>query len=90
MVEVAEQNYSLVECHSKKMENVKVTFQVIPDGGMSPVGYHFVSCRIVFDIMMDNFHRKACLVMGGLHDLEVKAADFLNTYVMAPSRGKIW
>ena len=65
----------------------------------------------MFDIKMVDFHRKACLVMGGhmtltpdiitylsvvaretanitltmagLHDLEDKAADMLNAYVMA-------
>ena len=30
------------------------------------------------------------LTMAALHDLEVKAADLLNAYVMAPSHEKIW
>ena len=30
------------------------------------------------------------LTMAVLHDLEVKAADVLNAYVMAPNREKIW
>ena len=34
----------------------------------------------------------ACIVltMAALHDLEVKAADVLNAYVMAPNQEKIW
>ena len=30
------------------------------------------------------------LSMAALHDLEVKAADVLNAYVMAPNHEKIW
>ena len=30
------------------------------------------------------------LTMVVLHDLEVKTADVLNTYVMAPNRENIW
>ena len=30
------------------------------------------------------------LTMAVLHDLEVKAADVLNAYVMAPNHEKIW
>ena len=30
------------------------------------------------------------LAMVPLHDLEVKAADILNAYIMVPSREKIW
>ena len=28
--------------------------------------------------------------MAALHDLEVKAADILNAFVLAPNREKIW
>ena len=79
-------------------------------------GFQYVNCHIVFDIKMEDFHRKACLVAGGqmtniphtitfssvvtretlcialtmaaLHDLEVKAADVLNAYVMAANNDK--
>ena len=30
------------------------------------------------------------LTMAALHDLEVKASDLLNVYVLAPNREKIW
>ena len=48
----------------KGMENVKVTFQIIPKGEKTPNGQH-VNCHMVLDIKMDDFCRKACLVMGG-------------------------
>ena len=72
---------------------------------------------MVFDIKMEDFQRKTCLVAGGhkthmleiitysrvatresvcitlamvvLHDLEVKAADVLNTYIMVLNHEKI-
>ena len=72
----------------------------------------------LFDIEIDNIHRKACLVSGDyinhipdtityssvvtreavritltmavLQDVEGKAADVFNNYLMAPNRKKIW
>ena len=66
---------------------------------------------MVFDIEIKDFHRKACLVVGGhtldtltyfsvvkreivcfaltmvaLYDLDVKAADVLNDYMMASNK----
>ena len=100
------------------MENVKITFQIIPDGKKPPNGFQDVNCHMVFDIKIKDFQRKTCLVAGGhmtitldtiiyssvvrretvcialtmvaLYNLEVKAADILNTYVMAPNHEKIW
>ena len=99
------------------MENAKIAFQTIPDGKKPPNGFHYVNCHMVFDIKMEDFQRKACLVTGGhmtytpdtityssvvtretvhialtmamCHDLEVKAADVLNAYVMVPNHEKI-
>ena len=54
------------------MENVKVTFQVIPNDN-APISYQFLNCHIVFDIQMEDFYRKAHLVVGGnvTHKLDV-------------------
>ena len=99
------------------MENVKITFLTIPEGKKPPNGFQHVNCHMVFNIKMEDFHRKVSLVAGGqmthtpdtvtyssvvtretvcntltmavLHDLEVKAADVMNTYVIAPNTGKI-
>ena len=49
----------------KEIENVKITFQIIPEGEKPPTGSQYINCDIVFDIKMKDFHRKACLVAGG-------------------------
>ena len=50
-----------------------VTFQVMPNGEKAPNANPFVSCHMVFDIKIKNFHRRACLVVGGYvtHTLDV-------------------
>ena len=100
------------------MDNVKIEIQTIPEGKKPSNGFQYVKYHMVFDIEMEDFWRKACLVMGGhmthtpdtityssvytreivhsvltitvLHGLEVKAAEILNMYVMAPNCKKIW
>ena len=47
------------------MENVKIAFQIKPNGDEVPNDYHYVDCHMVFGIKMDVFLRKACLVAGG-------------------------
>ena len=47
------------------MENVKFAFQIIPKGNEPPNGFQYVNCHMVFDIKMEDFQRKAHLVMGG-------------------------
>ena len=51
---------------SKKMENVRLAFEVIPDGKPVPTGHQFVQCYVVFDIKMEDFRQKARLVAGGM------------------------
>ena len=92
---------------------MKIAVQITPDGKKPPNGFQYVNHHMVFDIKMEDFQRKACLIVGGhmtntldtimyfsvvtretvciaftramLHDLEVKAADIMNAYVMAPN-----
>ena len=45
------------------MENI-VTFQVITNGAKTPNGYWFVNCHMVFDIKIEDFMKKAHLVVG--------------------------
>ena len=40
---------------SKEMENVRVAFEVLPDGKSVPIGHQFVPCHIVFDVKMEDF-----------------------------------
>ena len=32
---------------SKEMENVRVAFEVIPNGTKAPIGHHFVQCHMI-------------------------------------------
>ena len=50
---------------SKEMENVRVPFDVLPDGKSIPIGHHFVQCHMVLEIKMEDFRCKARLVAGG-------------------------
>ena len=50
---------------SKEMKNVRVAFEVLPDGKSVPIGHQFVQCHMVFDVKMENFRCKARLVAGG-------------------------
>ena len=40
---------------TKEMENVRVAFEVLPDGKSVPIGHQFVQCHTVFDIKMEEF-----------------------------------
>ena len=96
------------------MENLKIAFQIKLEGERPTDGYWYVNFCVVFDIKMEDYGRKACLVVGGhmtntldvityssvvtretvcialtmvaLHDLEFKASDVLNAYVIAPNK----
>ncbi len=57
--------YSLGECIAKKMQNVRDALDTPEDGRSVPHGLQFVKCHMIFDIKMEDFHCKACLVMGG-------------------------
>ncbi len=50
---------------AKEMKNVRVAFEILPDGQAAPIGYQHIRCHMVFDIKMEDFKRKARLVAGG-------------------------
>jgi hypothetical protein len=50
---------------AKEMKNVRVAFKILEDSESVPVGYQRIPCHMVFDIKMEDFTRKACLVAGG-------------------------
>ena len=50
---------------SNEMENVRVAFEILPDGKPVSIGHQFVQCPMVFDIKMKDFRPKARLVTGG-------------------------
>ena len=61
----ANKNTLWADAIAKEMENVRVAFNVLPDGEDPPPGYQFVRCHMIFDIKMEDFRRKARLVAGG-------------------------
>ena len=49
----------------KEMGNVRVAFEVLPDGESIPIGHQFVQCHMVLNIKMEDSIQKARLVAGG-------------------------
>ena len=47
------------------MGNVRVAFEVSPNGTSVPFGYQFVWCHMVFNIKIEDFRHKTRLVAGG-------------------------
>ena len=48
----------------KKQKNVRVATQAIPEGEMTSYNYPYANSHMVFDIEMEEFCKKACLVAG--------------------------
>jgi hypothetical protein len=90
---------------AKEMTEVQKAFDILPNGTTAPVGYQKIPCHMIFDVKMEDFKRKACLVASGhktkapatityasvvSNDLQVKASDVLNAYITAPVKEKVW
>jgi len=54
------------------MKEVRIAFNIIPDGHAMPNGYQKIPCDMIFDVKMEDFQRKARLVAGG-HRTEAPA-----------------
>ena len=65
-----------------EMKKVKFAFMILDDGEMAPQDHQFVKCHMIFDIMMENFRRKARLVAGG----HITTAPAAVTYANVVSR----
>ncbi len=50
---------------TREMREVRKAFEILPEWQNVPVGYQKIPCHMVFDVKMENFKRKACLVAGG-------------------------
>ena len=53
------------EAIKKEMKAVKIAFKILGNDEKSPPGSQFMKCRMIFDIKMEDFRRKARLVAGG-------------------------
>jgi len=54
------------------MKEVCIAFNILPDGHVALNGYQKIPCHMIFDIIMEDFRRKARLVAGG-HRTEAPA-----------------
>ena len=44
---------------ASEMNNLKVDFNVLPDGKNAPIGYKCLKCHMIFDVKMEDFRQKA-------------------------------
>ena len=47
------------------MKEVRIAFNILPDGHVALNGYQKIPCHMIFDIIMEDFRCKARLVAGG-------------------------
>jgi hypothetical protein len=57
---------------AKKMKEVCIAFNILPDGHSAPIGYQKIPCHMIFDVKLEDFRQKARLVAGG-HRTEAPA-----------------
>ena len=50
---------------AKEMKEVRIAFNILPDGHVAPNGNQKIPCHMIFDVMMEDFRCKARLVAGG-------------------------
>ena len=53
---------------AKEVKNIRVAFNVVPDGHHIPQNYQFSHCHMIFDMKMEDSRRKARYVAGGAYD----------------------
>ena len=64
-IDKANKNTLWADAIAKEMKDVRVAFDILPDGDRIPQGFQFVKCHMIFDVKMEDFRRKARLVAGG-------------------------
>ncbi len=67
---------------AKEMEEVRIAFNILPDGRSAPIGYQKIPCHMIFDVKMEDFQQKARLVAGG----HLTQAPATITYASVVSR----
>jgi hypothetical protein len=70
---------------AKEMREVRIAFNILPDGGSAPIGYQKIPCHMVFDVKMEDFRQKARLVAGG----HLTKAPAIITYASVVSRENV-
>ncbi len=67
---------------AKEMREVRIAFNILPDGGSALIGYQKIPCHMIFDMKMEDFRQKARPAAGG-HFTEAPATI---TYASVVSR----
>jgi hypothetical protein len=71
----------------KEMAKVRIAFKTLGDDQQVPPTFQQMRCHMVYDVKVENFQRKACLVAGG-HMNKVTSATM--TYASVVSRESVW
>ncbi len=71
-----------VDVITKGMKEIRIAFNILPDGYSTPIEYQKIPCHMIFDVKMVDFRQKARLVAGG-HQTEAPA---IITYASVVSR----
>ena len=74
-----------VDAIAMELKNVCVAFKILDQTDPDPIGYQKIKCHMVFDVKMEDFHRKARLVAGG----HVTKAPTMVTYAIVVPRKTI-
>jgi hypothetical protein len=40
---------------AKEMREVRIAFNILPDGRSAPIGYQKILCHVIFDMKMEDF-----------------------------------
>ncbi len=70
----------MVDAIVKEMQNVRVAFDTLEDGRNVPHGFPFVKCHMIFDIKLEGFHCKTCLI-AGVHVTNVPATYTYASFI---------
>jgi hypothetical protein len=71
-----------VDAIAKEMREVRIAFNILPDGRSAPIGYQKIPCHMIFDMKMEDFQQKTRLVAGS-HQTKAPATI---TYASVVSR----
>jgi hypothetical protein len=63
------------------MKDVRIAFKCLNPGECVPLDYKWIKCHMIFDIKIEDFRRKACMVAGG----HMTGAPTIMTYASVVS-----
>ncbi len=80
--------YQKIPCHmifDVKMEDFRQKFRLVAGGHWTKA-----PATITYASVVSRETVRLALTIASLNDLEVKVGDFLNAYITAPVKGKVW